>query len=1395
MFYSKKIILRFLITISFLMLFSQLETFAQIDKIKFNFLTREQGISNSTVVSIFQDSKGYIWFGSGDGLNVYDGYTIKVYKNLLNDPNSLSSNNVTQIIEDNEQRIWVGTTNGLNIYNRKTDEFLRFKIDNQSKTSINSNNIISLFLDRKGVVWVGTDYGLNKYNKATNNFERFSNKNYTSGFRYENSHNCIYQDFDGNLLIGTPEAGILKFNTKKQNYQSFGEKDKLLSNLKGLDITVIIEDLQRNIWIGTFGNGVYVLNYKDGSLKNFSKENGNTLSLSSNEIKSIICDKNNNIWIGTENGGVNIKPSNSNTFLRYENDLKNPYSFSSKTASSILEDNQENIWIGTFHGKINVYSPKLANFKIYTKGVGEGALTYSDVKAFIEISNNEIWVGTDGGGINVYNDLLGKFTQFRHSPKNPKSIGSDAILSFMKDKNNQIWISTWGGGLNKYNSTSKDFTKYKTDSKNLNAITSNYIYDSYQDKSGLIWVATFYSGINTFDPKSEKFKRILYSPDKNSQFNGIFVTSINEDKKGNLWFSTVDGGLNCLNKQRTKFTHFFDKKNEEISDPVRTIFNDSKERLWVGKKGLYLFNYQTKKFNLFSNHPTLVNEIIQSIIEDRKGNLWMGTNNGLIQYHPDTKFIKHFGPEDGLLGLEFSPKGAMITNKGEMFFGGLDGFNKFYPEKIRNPKFSFPIYITDFTIFNKSINKGPNKTTVNKYIEEDEAISINYDQSIISFEFAALNYITPKKTNYAYKLEGFDEDWNYVNKERKATYTNLDPGEYTFYVKASSPDGLWNTKPTSMKLVVVPPFYLTWWFKLFIVMLVGASIFVLLYLKRKQELRIIHEENKEKLHQFQLQFFTNISHEFRTPLSLIIGTVEQIFKLNSNSAFSKYYLTINRNANRLLQLVSELMDFRKVESGVLKLKVMKGNFSPFLNEVTEDFKQYALQRNIDFKVNQDDLSEIWFDRQVCEKILLNLLNNSFKYSQEHGEINVEVKSTLDNFKPKFDSFIKKESEFKGKEYLNIIITDTGIGMAESDLNHLFEAYYRVSDTHLGTGIGLAFVRSLVLLHKSNIAVYSEIDKGTQIIINIPCSQDDYDKDEIWSPEIHLHQATLESVNFKEAFNTIGHTNGSINNHHKTDNNKPRILLVEDNEEIRGYFREILESEYDIIEAEDGEKGLLKAKNESPILIISDVMMPVMDGITFCNTIKNDFETSHIPFILLTAKDAIESRIQGAESGADYYFSKPVNTELLILTIRNQLKQQQKIKERYLKDYQVEARDLVNNAKDKKFMDQILKAIEDKLEDPELNIDYLINEIGVSKTKLYKKIKDITGQSSNEFVRTIRLKKAMDIMIHEDVSVNEVMYRVGISSHSYFSAAFKKEFGTTPSNFQKQLNVKKEISEK
>ncbi|MET0634793.1 MAG: two-component regulator propeller domain-containing protein [Chitinophagaceae bacterium] len=1371
----------------FLLVFSpgiQLAAQLHSPKLKFKRISIEQGLSNSTVETIFQDNRGFIWIGTRDGLNRYDGKQMKVFRYDAGDSGSISDNYIKIIYEDFNHVLWIGTINGLNRFDPATNTFIRYKQDPKKPGNLSHNFITHIFEDKQKRFWVATwGGGLNLMNKDGKTFRHFRHNVLNPRSVSSDQVSYLYEDSRGILWVATGD-GLNQLNPDLFLFRSMNNLAGFASSAASRNIRMIRENRVGQLLLATEENGLEIFDPVDSSIKTYRHLEKTPSSLASNQVRSVLVDRNWNIWVGAVNGGLDLLDESGHGFYHYQNEPENLSSLSQRTVSAIFEDRQGNLWVGTHRGGINLFMPDIEKFALFQQEMTANSLSYNDVKTFCEDRSGKIWIGTDGGGLNLFDRKTQKFQSYKFNPFDPRSISSNEILDITEDSRGNLWIATWGGGLSLFNSAAKNFTRFLNQPGDPQTISSNYVQQVFEDSRGTLWIATYYGGLSKFDINTRKFTRVLSDETGKTKLSGNNIIALNEDRAGNIWIGTDDGGLNCLKKSTGEFVHYFN--NAEKLPDLRVIFVDSKGRVWVGQAGLFRFNPATNNFDDAAGNSGLAREFIKGMAEDEQGNLWISTSNGLTRLNPEDGSFKKYNTADGLQGLEFEANAYMKTKDGEIFFGGVNGFNAFYPENIRQNTYLPPVYITSFQLFNKEVQPGT-ASALTTDISLTSGLRLNHRQSTFSFDFAALNYTALENNQYAFKLEGWDDNWQYSGSVSKASYTNIPPGEYIFRVKASNNDGVWNEEGPSLNIEITPPFYATLWFRILIIAGTIGAILAYFHFKRKYDIRKLREEKKEEIHQLQLQFFTNISHEFRTPLSLIIGPLEKLQKEDSSGTHANYYQVMLRNANRLMNLITELMDFRKVETGALRLNVMPGNLGIFINEVAGEFSELAKEKKMRFNISiSDHFANVWFDRQVLEKIMINLISNSFKYTGDNGIISVALVENLQDHKPSFVNSLQVKNDYTGKKYVYIIVEDNGIGISGESIGRLFERYYKITDRHLGSGIGLAFVKSLAKLHKAGITVYSEKNKGTEIILAIPVSEDDYTTDEKWVRKKQA-EVNIESIQLKEPGTETAEllpVPAGITTDPESTN--PHILIVDDNEELLNFLEESLGKGYTISKAIDGLAGLQSAREEMPDIIISDVMMPGMDGIDFCRAVKEDPEINHIPFIMLTAKDAIGSRLKGTLSGADHYFSKPVSMELLLLTVRNILQQRTKLKARYVNDHYADTRDQVHNSKDKEFMDQLITEIEQHLSNPELDVDYICARIGMSKTKLYQKIKKISGQSIGEFIRTIRFKKAVQLMTEEDMPLTEVMYSVGIQTQSYFTKAFKSEFGKTPTQFLKDL---------
>ena len=1342
--------------------------------LKFKHITDEQGLSNTSVECITQDAAGFMWFGTLDGLNRYDGYTITVYRNNPKDTGSISDNTITCLYRDREHRLWIGTHNGLNLFNANTNKFTRYR-HTTGTTSLSNDQVNDIYEDGSHRLWIATANGLDLFDDNGKSFRPFS---YLPKQRGNNRVNAICEDHKGNLWVATP-GGLNLFDRETHTFKPYRN---LVPGADYNDLQQVRADNQNNLWLITNDRGLIRYNPATGQGHLFTHHDNQPGSIGSDILRDVFVDEQGTVWVGGVNAGLNVYNPATNTFYNYQHEPDNSASLSQKSVRCTYKDVQGNLWVGTLRGGVNLYTPQPGRFKLYKQTASANSLSYDDIRSFYQDRAGNVWVGADGGGLDLFNQQTGTFRHYKHDPNNPSSISSSAIISITGDSDDNIWIATWQGGLNSFNPKTGIFKRYNHKDGDAGSISSDFVTKAFEDSGHHLWIATDIGGVDLFDKHTQKFSRFTGDKASNTRLWGNRIINITEDNHKNVWFLTLDSGVNCYNLPSKHISHYLFTPNETTTD-IACAFTDSKGRFWIGKKGLYLFDPKRNRFVCYTDVAGLSTEYIKGILADGHGNLWISTSNGITRFNPDTRAFKKFNTGDGLQGLEFEVGSCLKLRNGQMLFGGVNGFNIFYPDDVRINPYIPPVYLTGLDILNKSISVGDEGSPLQTDISVVKNINLNYDQSTFSLQFSALNYVVPENNQYMYKLENFDKHWIKAGTERKASYTNIDPGTYIFKVKASNNDGLWNDAGAQVIIHISPPFWATWWFRLLLFILLAGCAYVVLYLRRAFELRELEEKKNEEMHQVQLQFFTNISHEFRTPLSLILGPLEKITHETSQQKIAHYYQTIHRNAQRLMGLINELMDFRKVESGALKLKVRNADLAAFMTSIIEEFKDLSSSKTITLNIEAaHKFANAWFDSMLLEKIVLNLVNNAFKYTGDDGQIEVTLTDSLNNLVPAFENELLIKNPNRADAYFYIVVKDNGIGISKESIGHLFERYYRIASAHLGSGVGLAFVKSLTLLHKGDIFVYSARNKGTEIIIALPFGISNYQTNEQWT-----NTGTEGGISFESATRQILAESTPIDEvADKETKVTHRILLVDDNEELRAFLKDALIGKYQIIEAADGIAALKRLEQEHIDLIISDIMMPRMNGIDFCKAVKSDMETSHIPFILLTAKDGLDSKIEGAESGADIYLSKPVSVNLLLLTIRNIIEQQQKQKDHYLNDYYTEAKGLVTSSKDKEFMDKLVSIIESQLVNPELDVEYLCNEIFMSKTKLYQKIKSITGQSIAEFVRTFRLKKAIQIMTHEDVLLTEVTYRVGFIDASYFSRVFKKEYGKTPTQFLQEI---------
>ncbi len=1374
------------------------ENFAQ--SIRFNQLTVEDGLSNNIVNSVIQDKYGFMWFATEDGLNRYDGYGYKIFRHDPEDPNTISDNSIWALTEDREGNLWIGTkAGGLDKYNPITEKFTHWEIKSEVAEE-NSINII--YEDRKGNIWIGTyKDGLYKFNPSTNKFDHW---NASPNDEKSLSHNYIQdiiEDDDGNIFIGT-YIGLNKFNPEfpQNGFENFyydSENPNSLSDnlIWGFSKSVLHPDV---IWTCTLNN-LTKFNPKNLTFERIKVDNPNNLQYgeSINSVVEEIVDGDEIIWLGSYSGliRVNLTKGSSKRFLH---DEQNVQSLNSNQINKIFKDRTGVLWIITEDG-VNYFTPKSTSFNYLITSVTNSdfliELKKKNITAIHRSNNEKIWIGTENG--------LYLLDAIKTNPKLEKVAKFEGyhIWSLTSQKNNELWVGTFGKGLKQFNYKENKITSWDLSNPKIQTQSVYYNKTLLTDSKNNIWVGYWGVGAARINPETGESKVWLSEPGNPNSLSHNDVWVIKEDHFGRIWLGTNGGGLNLFeDKNGGIFHHWIHSEESENSLGSNNIYSiceaknlndikDSETVLWIGTSdGLNKFvvrntglnsdlNDVEAKNSFYTVKDGLSDNSINSIIEDENGNLWLGTGSGISFFDVSKNTFTNFSSADGINGTLMNPESSLLLENGLILIGSTKGLNIFNPEHIKLSSYKPNLVITGFLLFNKSVHIGDNSPLKTSTIKQHE-ITLSHDQDVFSFEFAALDYNSSKSIQYAYKMEGFDKDWVYSGTRRFVTYTNLDPGEYEFKVKSTNADGIWNDNITSISILMNPPWWRTLWayglyLALIVLGLLGIRKFELSRTKLRNELRLreIEVRNKSELEEVKSRFFANLSHEFRTPLMLIKGPLEKLKNKGTNKSDSESIDLIERNSERLQGLIDQLLELSQLEKATIPLKAKRINLVATLKGLLAAFESLAIQKNIELKFENNFNSEsCWIDRDKLEKIINNLLSNAFKFTSQGGRVIVGVGEILSD----------------GKQFAELKISDTGSGIAKEKIDKIFDRFFQVDDSmhrsYGGSGIGLALVKEFVDLHKWNISVDSVVGQGTDFKIRIPM-WDDYlsanEKIDIESIE------TLNNSNIKKSEQEKPLHTSRIEKQvqlAENPNNIPSLLIVDDSEDVRKYLYSLLEDDYKISLAENGEEGIKVASETNPDLIISDVMMPSMDGMEFCNKIKSNWMTSDIPVILLTAKASTESKLEGLEIGADDYLTKPFDSRELFTRIKNLLEQRRRLRDKYNKDIQIKAETSDLNSADSEFINKALELLEKYIDKTNFGTEQLAKELFVSRTQLHRKILTITGQAPGEFIRIFKLKRAAQLLLDGKFSVTQVAYEIGFSSPAQFTRAFTKQFNCLPSEF-------------
>jgi len=1298
--------------------------YANAQKLNFEHLTVKNGLSRNSVLDIAQDGFGLMWFATGYGLNRYDGNRFTLYKNNPADTTSISDNYINALLCDSKKKLWIGTSGGLNSYEPITDSFKH--IDLLPKNNSLQPEVFCIYEDKKHNLWVGTRNGLFVQLSGSSIFKHAA-KLALDAKLASSEILCVYEDRFGYLWVGTGQ-GLVKsnFNGVFSQVSSFVYQPNIPGSISDSPVKSILEDNQGNIWMATESRGLNLLNRKTLSFEHIVQQSGATNGLVHNSIRKMTLDANGNFLIGTQ-GGISVFDPIQRTFTSYQNRIGDHESLSQNSIYSVFRDRSNNIWVGTYFGGINVSYGIKTLFKSIRPREDNLGMNHNVVLPIVHDSKGNLWIGTEGGGLNYYDRQTKKFTYYINNLKDPGSLASNFVKSIYIDKGDNIWVGTSGGGLNLFDPTTGKFRHFLL-GKNIFESKRLAVLTMLNDSQNRLWIGGI--GVNgVFHRKGVELSPIAHFPLMEKLKNEM-ILMLSEDKKGNIWIVTRKA-IFCLNAANKLVSTLKYERKKGDEGQFNCIREDHNGDMWIGLYygGLYHYNPKIKKIVArYTTKEGLCNDNVMGIVEDEKHNLWISTINGLSKLNPKEKTFQNYTTADGLPGDEFNYNSLYKAKNGELFFGGMNGLTHFFPDEISRNNYHAPLVFTGLKLFNKQVGIGKEQGIFTKNIIFRPQLVFSNQQNVFTLEFALLDYIKSYKNRYAYKLEGINQEWNETTMPQ-ATYTNLPSGNYVFTVKGANNDGVWS-KAVDIHIRILPPFWKTWWAYLIYACLIALIVF---FIVRFFYLRQLLKRDEE-LHQIKLNFFTNISHEIRSHLSLIMIPLEKVIGESRQYDFiNKQLIGVKKNADRLLSLVTELMDFRKAETSNLELNFSMNDLVVFLNDIYVSFKEVCDEKGIDFSfVHSDKQLNLAFDIEQLEKVVFNLLSNALKFTPIGGRIVLEV------------------SVVKGEAIISV--SDTGKGISPVYFDKLFKNYFQIVDSpqNTGYGIGLALSKHIIELHHGKITVDSKVGY-TCFKVSLPF-------EDIPALTLKDEHTALEA------------------------DKKFCILIVEDNIELRMIIKGLLKQEYRILESIDGRSALELAKTEIPDLVISDVMMPNMNGFELCHELKTDERTSHIPVILLTAKTAQADQINGLSTGADLYLTKPFSIKILQLNVRNILESREKISSKYRKQFIFAPSNILLNTMDEQFLSKLIAVIEEGMENREFGVDMLADRIGMSQSVLYKKVKALTDMTVNDFSKSIRLKKAAQLLKQTGYNVYEISSLVGFIDPRYFTKEFKKQFGQTPREY-------------
>ena len=1300
----------------------------------FKNLSIRNGLSQNTVNAILQDRKGFMWLGTKDGLNRYDGLSFRKFKHDAANPRSIGNSFITSLYEDFNGNIWVGTDAGVYIYYPEKEAFEEFDCQSLEKTRI-ERSVSMIAGDKQGRVCIAVEaQGMFCYDTRQKLLRNYPLSEISSNIK------CFTFDSGGTLWLGFYGDGLYYSKDNLATVHPYGSPEDGKREFEGGVITKIVQGNYNCLYIGSVKEGVSELNLTSGQVRNLLAidESGESIF-----CRDLLPYSDNELWIGTESG-IYIYNLRTAQFIHLRASLYDSYSLSDNAIYALYKDREEGLWIGSYFGGVDYYPRQYTYFaKYYPKNIAN-SLHGKRVREFCRADDGTLWIGTEDGGLNHFNPKTKEFHFFE------PSAGFTNIHGLCMD-GSHLWVGTFSKGLRVIDTRTGVVLRTYTEGHTPHSLNDNSIFSICRTSAGEIYLGTLF-GLLRYNRTQDNFDRI-------PELNGKFVYDIKEDSYGNLWLATYANGAYCYDVSVRRWKNYvFDAEDEKSLpyDKVLSVFEDSYRQIWLTTQGggFCLFHPDTETFTRYGLKDGLPNDVVYQIVEDDDRFLWLTTNNGLVRFDPKTMEMKVFSTANGLPTNQFNYRSGFKDEAGNIYLGSINGFVAFDPRTFAENRQVPAVAITDFLLFNKEVPVGETDSPLKSSITFSDKVVLTADQNSFSFRIAALSYQAPRMNKLMYKLEGFDEGWLTIGESPLVTYSNLGYGDYVFKVKASNSDGVWNEQETSLHLSILPPFYLSGWaYCFYVLFFMGCLVCVIFYFKRRnyrkqhRQMEMLEQEKEREVYHAKIDFFTNVAHEIRTPLTLIKGPLENIIlKKEVDSETKEDLYIMKQNTERLLNLTNQLLDFRKTETRGFRLNFTECDVVAVLRETYLRFTSLAKQKGLDFIL---ELPQECFmadvNQEALTKIISNLLNNGVKYASTYLRISLET----------------------DEKVFHIRTFNDGEMIPDTMKEEIFKPFVRLDkedEVTTGTGIGLALSRSLAELHQGSLMM----EKGEEVncfCLTLPVNQDS--------------TITLSAENVSQVEeNSCGWEQEETD----TKEKKPMILVVEDNPDMLAFIRKQLTTEYSVLTAMNGIEALAVLDNHYVNLVVSDVMMPQMDGFELCKTIKSDLSYSHIPVVLLTAKTNIQSKIEGLELGADAYIEKPFSVEYLLANISSLIHNREKLRQTFAKSPFVAANTMALTKADEEFIWKLNDIIQANLHNPEFSMEDMADALKMSRSSFYRKIKGVLDLSPNEYLRLERLKQAAQLLKEGKSRVNEICYTVGFNSPSYFSKCFLKQFGVLPKDF-------------